>query len=104
MAENNSEQLKYVLDSILTFDRDDLNHVIYAVKDRKNYLSSDDLKGFRIGDRVQWKHGTGLNKVKYTGTVSKINRKTLGVKEDGRGWVGWRISAGALTKLEETNG
>lgn len=99
----NSENFEMLVESISNLNRDELNDVVHAVKDRRNYLDSSDLEGFRIGDKVTWMHGSGINKTKYTGVVNKINNKTLGVKEDGRAWVGWRISAGALTKLEKTD-
>ena len=98
-----SEYFESLVNSISNLNRDELKEIVYAVNDRRSYLDATDLEGFRIGDKVKWKHGAGLNKTEYVGTVNKINQKTLGIKEDGRSWVGWRIQASCLTKIGEND-
>ena len=83
-------------------NQDELTQLIHAVQDRRDYLRAKDLEGFRVGDKVSWTHGKGMNKENYTGTIEKINLKTIGIKEEGRPWVKWRCSPSLLTKVKET--
>ena len=91
-----------LLEEVKEMDQEELTRLIHAVQDRRDYLRAKDLEGFRVGDKVSWTHGKGMNKENYTGTIEKINLKTIGIKEDGRPWVKWRCSPSLLTKAKET--
>ena len=90
------EMIKYVY----KLNEEELTQLVYAIKDRRDYLNSKSLQGFRVGDRVTWTKGQSIYKETYKGEVEKINPKSVGVKEDGRSWVKWRISPSMLTKIE----
>ena len=94
-------EINDIIDSIYKLDQEDLTNIVHAVKDRRDYLTSENLEGFRVNDKVTWKHGQGLTRDIYTGTVENINRKTISVKESGRPWSKWRVSPSLLTKIEE---
>lgn len=56
-----------------------------------------DTSGFRPGDKVEWTH-----KGRYlSGTVHRINRRTVGVMQDGNG-LKWRCPPSILHKLGGT--
>ena len=85
---------------IYKLNEEELTQLVYAIKDRRDILRYDDLKNFKVGDKVKWVHGRGTNKADYLGEVIKVNLKTIGVKEKGRPWSRWRISPSMLTKIE----
>jgi len=91
-----------LLEDVKEMNQEELTDLIHAIQDRRDYLRAKDLEGFRVGDKVSWVHGKGMNKETYTGTIEKINLKTIGLKEDGRPWVKWRCSPSLLTKVKET--
>ena len=90
-----------LLDEVKEMTEEELTNLVYAIKDRRDYLQTKNLRGFRVGDKVSWKHGQGINRETYTGTVEKVNRKTIGIKESGRPWEHWRCSPSLLTKVKE---
>jgi len=90
-----------ILEEVKQMSEEQLTELVYAIKDRRDYLNSENLEGFRIGDRVTWTKGQSIYKETYKGEVYKINPKTVAVREDGRSWVKWRISPSMLTKLED---
>lgn len=53
--------------------------------------------GFYRGDRVSWTEREGIV---HTGTVIRINTKTISIEEDGYPEGTWRVSARLLKKLE----
>jgi len=77
-----------------------LTKLVYAVKDRRDILRYDKLKNFKVGDKVKWTHGQGMNKEDYEGEVYKVNLKTIATKVNGKPWCRWRISPSMLTKIE----
>jgi len=90
------EMIKHVY----KLNEDELVQLVYAIGDRRNILRYDKLKEFRIGDKVKWVHGRGMNKENYEGEVYKVNPKTIAVKEKGRAWMRWRISPSMLTIIK----
>jgi len=52
---------------------------------------------FSIGDRVKFKSKRGMY---VTGTVDKINAKTISLRDCDDGGPGWRIQPGILINLE----
>jgi len=89
-----------VLKEVNEMSEEQLTQLVYAIKDRRDYLNQRNLNGFRIGDKVKWSNGTGMNKENYTGEVFKINPKTVAVRESARAWSKWRISPSLLTKIK----
>lgn len=93
--------IKKIIDDVHKLEFEDLNEVIRAVNDRRNFLNSDSLGEFRVGDKVSWISGRGIDKREVTGEVYKINTKSLGIKEEGRNWHRWRVSPSLVTKIGE---
>ena len=85
---------------IYKLDEDELTQLVYAIKDRRDILRYDKLKEFKVGDKVKWVHGQGMNKENYEGEVYKVNLKTVATKVKGKPWCKWRISPSMLTKIE----
>ena len=89
-----------LIKAIQYFTEHELTQMIHAVTDRRDYLRAKDLEGFRVGDKVFWEKGRGTDKETFKGTVEKVNRKTIGIKESGRPWMHWRCSPSLLTKVK----
>ena len=89
-----------VLKEVNKMSEEQLTQLVNAILDRRNYLNQRNLKNFKLGDKVKWSDGRGLNKEYYTGEVFKINPKTVAVRETARAWSKWRISPDLLTKIE----
>ena len=89
-----------LIEDVKEMDEGELTTLVQAIHDRRDTLRYDKLKKFKIGDKVSWFKGSGLNKEDYTGEVYKVNLKTIAVKEKGRPWSRWRISPSMLTKIE----
>lgn len=96
------EEMQYnnALTTIEQMNEEQLTNIVYAIKDRRDYLNQKNLNGFRVGDKVKWSNGTGLTKEYYDGEVIKINPKTVAVRETARAWSKWRISPNLLTKIK----
>ena len=86
--------------AINEMSEEELTELVYAIKDRRDILRYGKLKEFKIGDKVKWTHGQGMNKEDYEGEVYKVNPKTIAVKVKGKPWCKWRISPSMLTKIE----
>ena len=85
-----------LLEEVKEMTQEELTQLVYAIHDRKDYLRTKDLEGFRVGDKVSFEKG----KETYTGTIEKINLKTIGIKEKGRPWMHWRVAPSLLTKIK----
>ena len=85
-----------LIDEVKEMTQEELTNLTYAIKDRWDYLRAKDLEGLRVSDNVSFEKGHET----YTGTVEKINLKTIGVKEKGRPWVHWRVAPSLLTKIK----
>ena len=64
---------------IYKLNEDELTQIVYAITDRRDILRYDNLKKFRVGDKVKWSKGRGTSKGNYEGEVYKVNSKTIGV-------------------------
>ena len=73
-----------VVDAIMQMDTDDIEHVINAVRSRRDMLSIKAKARFRIGDRV--KFFSRRNQEDVVGTVHKINRKKIVVSVGASSW------------------
>ena len=89
-----------VLDEVKEMSEEELTQLVYAIKDRRDILRYNNLKDFKVGDKVKWVHGRGINKENYTGEVYKVNTTTVGIKTSNKPWSRWRISPSMLTKIE----
>jgi len=82
------------INAIRNMNNDELNQIIEAVKLQRTYLARSTAKALAVGDTVQFT-GRGGNTV--TGTVTKINRKTVVVDE---GFTRWKVPASLLSLTE----
>ena len=85
-----------LIDEVKEMTQEELTDLTYAIRDRRDYLRAKDLEGFRVSDKVSFEKGHET----FTGTVEKINLKTVGIKEAGRPWVHWRVAPSLLTKIK----
>ena len=83
-----------VLDQVARMDSAELNRVVDAVKLRRTFVAKESARGLFIGDSVQF---TGRGNRTVTGTVTKVNTKTVVVDtvRDGK----WKVTASMLTLL-----
>ena len=85
--------LNTVLDQVARMDNAELNLVVDAVKLRRTFISKESARGLFIGDSVSFESKRG---VRVTGTVAKVNSKTVVVDTaQGR----WKVTASLLTLL-----
>ena len=89
-----------ILEEVKEMSEEELTKLVYAIQDRRDILRYDKLKEFKVGDKVKWVHGQGMNKENYEGEVYKVNLKTVATKVKGKPWCKWRISPSMLTKIE----
>ena len=83
-----------VLDQIQRMDNDELNRVIAAVKSQRTYIARNMTRKLRLGDVVSFDTRSGT----VTGTVRKVNPKTVLVK-DSASATQWKVTATLLTPL-----
>ena len=83
-----------VLDQIQRMDNDELNRVISAVKLQRTHIARNMTRGLRVGDVVSFDTKSGT----ITGTVRKVNPKTVLVK-DRNSATTWKVTATLLTPL-----
>lgn len=67
---NNVQQVISAIHSVQT--NDELNQIVEAVKLKRQYLSRQAVKSFRVGDKIQF---TSRGGVPVGGTVQKVNIK-----------------------------
>ena len=84
-----------MVDSIMQMDADDIEHVVNAVRSRREMLSIKAKAQFRIGDRV--KFFSRRNQEEVEGTVHKINRKKIVVSV---GAISWTVPPTMLERVE----
>jgi uncharacterized protein YkvS len=83
-----------VLDQIQRMDNDELNRVIAAVKSQRTYIARTVTRKLLVGDVVSFDSRGGT----VTGTVRKVNPKTVLVK-DSKSATTWKVTATLLTPL-----
>ena len=93
-------ELNNIIKEVNLMSEEELTKLVYVIKDRRDILRYGKLKEFKIGDKVKWTHGQGMNKENYEGEVYKVNLKTIATKVKGKPWCRWRISPSMLTKIE----
>lgn len=72
---------------------DELKQVIDAIKMQRQFISMQNIRSVRVGDAVEF-DARGRT---ITGTVTKVNRKNVKVKEDGYGT--WNVPAAMLRQV-----
>ena len=78
--------------AIRSMNNDELNQVIEAIKLQRTYVARQTARALMVGDTVRFA-GRGGRSV--TGTVEKINRKTVIVK-DSASLTRWKVTASLL--------
>jgi transcription antitermination factor NusG len=87
--------LNAVVALIRNMNNDDLNTVVEAIKDQRSFLASQKSATLRAGDKVRFDRGPRRGGM-ATGTVLKVNKKTLKVDVQG---VKWRVAVGLVAKV-----
>jgi len=82
------------VEAIRNSNNDELNQIIEAIKLQRTWLARTTARALAVGDTVQFA-GRGGRTV--TGTVTKINRKTVIVKD---GYTNWKVTASMLKVVE----
>ena len=88
--------LQTTLKAIQIMEADELNTVVTAIKDRRDYLRTVELRQFSKGDTVSFEDKFGTPK---TGTIISIMKKNIKVKETDSN-ITWHISHNFLTVVE----
>ena len=78
-----------------TFTNDQLDSISMAIKFARNQLATKNKFTFVKGSQVKFTSSrTGQT---VLGTVEKVNRKFIIVKENGKAFGNWRVPANMLT-------
>jgi hypothetical protein len=96
--DNDDMTLEQVLAFIYDANKDDLSRIGTALRDAWNHTQAEAAMSFRRGDKVQFTaRRDGMTR---TGTVTKVNRKSVKVKVDGRyGVENWNVGPSLLKKV-----
>ena len=85
-----------LIDTILASDSGELNEMIRLIKQRRTTLAQMATNTVEVGDSVTFDAGRrGI----ITGTVLKINTKTVQVKQTNGLGITWKVSANLLKKV-----
>lgn len=84
------------LTAIHKMDMDQLNRIVEAVKTRRTYLTRQKAVSFAVGDRVSF----AARGMQVLGTVTKVNIKTILVKQDNA-YTTWKVHASLLKPVKE---
>ena len=76
--------------AIRNMNNDEINQVVEAIKLQRTFLARSTAKALAVGDTVQF---TGRGGRRVTGTVEKVNRKTVIVAD---GMTKWKVTASLL--------
>tara|TARA_Y100000389_G_scaffold181867_1_gene197970 strand:+ start:1696 stop:1971 length:276 start_codon:yes stop_codon:yes gene_type:complete len=82
-----------VLDNVRNMNAAELNRVVDEIKLRRTFLAKHTARNLRVGDTVSFEGRRGET---VTGTVTKVNQKTVIVKA---GMTNWKVTASLLTPL-----
>jgi hypothetical protein len=82
--------------AIQKMNNDELNAVIRAIKLRRTYLTRQNAATLMVGDRVSF----AARGMQVLGTVTKINVKTVLVKQDNA-YTTWKVHASLLKPVKE---
>ena len=82
------------INAIRNMNNDEINQVVEAIKLQRTFLARTTARALTVGDTVSF---TGRGGKTVTGTVTKINRKTVVVDE---GFTRWKVPASLLKVVE----
>jgi len=82
-----------VLDNVRNMNAEELNRVVDEIKLRRTFLAKNTARSLRVGDTVSFEGRRGET---VFGQVTKINQKTVLVKD---GMTNWKVTASLLTPL-----
>ena len=99
MARQNELTFSNCKTLILDMDTEQLDELIHTIKYRRDEINRELKDSFIVGDRVWFTHHNNSKTV--SGTISKINRKRIVVKEDDNEWMAWNVPPSILTKLTD---
>ena len=86
-------KVQITIDHIRNMNNDELNQVVEAIKMQRTWLARTTAGALAVGDTVEFvAHGRVV-----TGVVTKINRKTVIVKE---GYTNWKVTASLLKVID----
>ena len=88
--------VELVLRELEQMNSDELKRVTNKVKDVRAMLGARAVRTFKVGDLVSF----DARGVVLLGTVTKINRKNILVKEKG-GYTTWRVPAVMLKPVQK---
>lgn len=88
-------KVQKAITEIRNMNNDELNQVIEAIKLQRNWLARTTARAMAVGDTVEFEARGRV----VTGVVTKINRKTVIVREAGYG--NWKVTA-SLLKVVDT--
>jgi len=87
-------KVQTAIDAIRNMNNDELNQIVDAIKLQRTYLARTTARAMAIGDTVEFEARGRV----VRGTVTKINRKTVVVREQGYGQ--WKVTASLLRVVE----
>ena len=80
---------------IMGLNNDDLNNLIDTIKFRRNQISQEAKRLFKVGDSVFFVGKKGKGKVE--GKITKINKKYI-IVDETHGMMTWRVSPTLLER------
>ena len=83
-------KVQTTITAIHSMNSDEINQVVEAIKLQRTRLARQQARALTVGDTVSF---TGRAGNKVTGTVTKVNRKTVLVKD---GYTTWKVTASLL--------
>jgi hypothetical protein len=91
-------QVQNTIAEIFAMDKDQLNQVVEAIKLRRTQLARAVTRAVSVGDIVEF---DARGRV-VRGTVTKVNTKTLQVREDrgGLATTNWKVTASLVRAVE----
>ena len=92
-----SNRVTKAVELIYQMDADELSQIVEAVKLKRTHLARTMTRSVTVGDTVQFE-ARGRTVV---GKVTKVNTKTLQVREDRGGFVAtnWKVTASLVEKV-----
>ena len=91
------QKLEQTINNVLQMSSQEIESVIEAIKQRRNWLASQSVRKFVRGDKVSFQGRYGRT---LTGTVEKIKIKNVLVHADNG--ERWNVPGNRLTSVKET--
>lgn len=88
-------KVQTAVDAIRNMNNDELNQVVEAIKMQRTWLARTMTRAMAAGDTVEFNARGRI----VTGTVTKINRKTVLVKENNA-YTTWKVAASLLKVVD----